>query len=532
VKRSAALPHLGIVLALALASCGEATEQTTTAPVGSDATTTTVESTIASIESYHPENSGWELIWSDEFEGTGLDETKWGFEQNCWGGGNQEQQCYTDRPDNTFVSEGVLHIRALEEEFTGLDGHEDWDNTDQLGTTTLPYTSGRIRTKGKGDWRYGRFEIRAQLPFGQGLWPAMWMLPTDSVYGGWAASGEIDIMEAINLKTVWAPDNNSVHGTLHFGAEWPSNVSSGTYLQLFDAHPADSFHVYALEWEEGEFRWYVDDVHYATQTSDGWYSEVSNPDGSVTTLEGTAPFDEEFHLLLNVAVGGTWPGPPDDSTTFPQEMLVDYVRVYRCSVSPADGRGCATISDTAIQVEGRQPPESLFEGVFTGEFDPAALSDEMIIFEDDQIFPWKWDSWIGSGSLDMELIEDAERGTVIQTTFGTNEAVVYFQAPVTYDLSDWVDGFVEFDMKVLDTGRAGGLLMRVDCVHPCSSGDYPIGMPELGEWTHYAVSLSDLLSKSGSTLDMTSINTPLVIFPSWGNQQGAVIQVDNVRWTR
>jgi hypothetical protein len=213
-------------------------------------------------------------------------------------------------------------------------------------------------------------------------------------------------------------------------------------------------------------------------------------------------------------------------------MLVDYVRVYQCSVSPADGKGCATISDTAIQVEGRQPPESLFEGVFTGEFDPATLSDEMIVFEDDQIFPWKWDSWIGSGSVDMELIEDAERGTVIQTTFGTNEAVVYFQAPATYDLSDWADGLVEFDLRVLDAGRAGGILIRIDCVHPCSSGDYSIGMPELGEWTNYAVPIRDLLTNSGSSLDLAFVNTPLVLFPSWGNQQGAVIQIDNVRWTR
>ena len=536
MKRSALLTILGIAATLVLASCSESAGQTTTADAGAAATTTTVASATAPIESYHPQNMGWELVWSDEFDGTTLDETKWGFEQNCWGGGNQEQQCYTDRTDNTFLLDGFLHIRALEEEFTGLDGSEDWDNASTLGTTTLPYTSGRIRTEGRGDWRYGRFEVRARLPFGQGLWPAIWMLPTENTHGDWAASGEIDIMEAVNLKTVWTPDNNSVHGTLHFGAEWPANVSSGTYLQLFEENPADSYHVYALEWEEGKFRWYVDDVHYATQVADGWYTQTTAEDGSTSVAEGTAPFDQPFHLILNVAVGGGWPGPPDESAAFPQEMLVDYVRVYQCSVSPEDGKGCATVGDGAALVAGKQPAEpaeTVFTGSFTGEFDPATLSDTMTVFEEDQIFPWKWDSYIASGSLDFELIETGDdRGTVIQTTFNTNESLVYFQAPQSYDLTDWAGGSVEFDMLVSDLGEAGGFMMKVDCVHPCSSGDFSIGEPAVGEWVHYVVPISDLLTNSGSTLDLTQINTPLVIFPAWGSQTGAVMQIDNVIWTR
>ena len=539
MKRSILISALS--LALLLAGCGESADDTTTttqpAPATTTAaepvTTTTATTAEPAVADHHPEDKGWELVWSDEFDGTQLDESKWGYEVNCWGGGNQEQQCYTDRPDNTFLSDGILHIKAIEEEFTGLDGHEDWDNADQLGTTTLPYTSGRIRTKGKGDWRYGRFEIRALLPYGQGMWPAIWMLPTDNTYGGWSASGEIDIMEAVNLKTVFSPDNNAVHGTLHFGAEWPANVQSGTFLQLFDEHPADFFHVYALEWEEGEMRWYVDDVHYATQTADGWFSQVTGDDGSLTNLVGNEPFDQPFHIIMNVAVGGAWPGNPNESTTFPQEMLVDYVRVYECSASPADGKGCATVSDDAVHVEGRRPPESLFEGALTGEFDPAALGDEMLIFDDDQVFPWRWDSWIGSGSLDMDLVEVEERGTVIQTTFNTDEAIVYFQAPVSYDLSDWADGLIEFDLRVLDNGNsAAGLVARVDCVYPCSSGDFPLGDVVPGEWVGYQVAISDLLANSGSMLDLTAINTPLVIFPTWGNQEGTVIQVDNVRWTR
>ena len=166
--------------------------------------------------------------------------------------------------------------------------------------------------------------------------------------GSWAAGGEIDIMEAVNLKTIDAAVTRAVHGTLHYGGEWPANVLSGASFAFGDVHPSDSFHVYALEWEEGEIRWYVDDVHYATQTSDGWYTQAGGP--------AAAPFDQPFHLVLNVAVGGNWPGPPDDATTFPQVMEVDYVRVYECSASPADGRGCATSSETARLVEGAPPP--------------------------------------------------------------------------------------------------------------------------------------------------------------------------------
>ncbi len=525
---------LTVALALVAAGCGG----TTTDTVAADAPATTNGVSAAdAVESHHPEGMGWELVWSDEFDGDSLDETKWDYEENCWGGGNQEQQCYTGRVDNTFISDGILHIKALEESFTGIDGSEDWENADQLPEKTLPYTSGRIRTKDQGDWKYGRFEIRAQLPYGQGLWPAIWMLPTDYEYGGWAASGEIDIMEAVNLKTVFTPDKNAVHGTLHFGAEWPSNVNAGTFIQFFDTHPSDTFHVYAIEWEEGEIRWYVDDVHYATQVADGWYSQQTADDGTFTIVEGNAPFDQPFHLILNVAVGGTWPGPPDDSTVFPQEMLVDYVRVYECSASPGDGKGCGTVAPTATLVAGKQPPEPaevIFTSPFTGEFDPTALGDTMTIFEDDQIFPWKWDSYNASGGLDFELIEtgDPDYGTVIQTTFNSNEALVFFQSPVTYDLSDWADGSVEFDMRVTELGNASNFMMKVDCVHPCGTGDFPIGQPPVGEWVHYEIPIADLLSHTGSTLDLSLVNTPLVLFPAWGSQDGAVIQIDNVEWTR
>ena len=152
-----------------------------------------------------------------------------------------------------------------------------------------------------------------RLPGGQGLWPAFWMLPQDFAYGGWAASGEIDILEAVNLGV---RGNNTVHGTIHYGGEWPNNVfTGGDYVVPTNA--TTDFHVYAVEWDPTEIRWYVDDVMYSMQNS--WSS---------TAAPYPAPFDQDFYILLNVAVGGNWPGSPDASTVFPVSMEVDYVRVY------------------------------------------------------------------------------------------------------------------------------------------------------------------------------------------------------------
>ena len=244
---------------------------------------------------------GWDLVWNDEFDGTAIDFTKWEHEVNGQGGGNNELQYYTDRELNSLIDDGKLVIRALKETYTGPDG-------------TREYTSARLRTKNKGDWKYGRFEIRAKLPIGQGLWPAIWMLPTDWEYGGWAASGEIDIMELLGHEP------QKVHGTLHYGGEYPNNIHTGVSYSLSIGSFTSAFHTFALEWEENEFRWYVDDLLYLTQTD--WYS---------TGGDYPAPFDKRFHILLNVAVGGNWPGIPDHTTTFPQTMIVDYVRVYKKS---------------------------------------------------------------------------------------------------------------------------------------------------------------------------------------------------------
>ena len=243
------------------------------------------------------DREGWVLVWRDEFLDSEIRSDRWEFEVNAQGGGNNESQYYTDRTENARIENGNLVIEARAENYTGPEG-------------TRNYTSARLRTLNKGDWEYGRIEASIKLPFGQGIWPAFWMLPTDWVYGGWAASGEIDIMELVGHEP------NVVHGTLHYGGPWPENTYSGDSYSIGEPF-ANDFHHFAVEWENGEIRWYVDGVHFQTQTD--WYS---------TAGAWPAPFNQRFHVILNVAVGGNWPGYPDDSTIFPQRMEIDYVRVY------------------------------------------------------------------------------------------------------------------------------------------------------------------------------------------------------------
>ncbi len=246
------------------------------------------------------------LVWADEFDGTALDTTRWtpmigdGSAFGIPGWGNNELQYYT--ADNATVADGYLTITAREQSVGGKN-----------------YTSARLRTLGKGDWTYGRVEIRAKLPQGQGIWPAFWMLPSNNVYGGWPRSGEIDILETVGHE----PDR--MYGTIHYGGAPPDdNTFSGTGLSLPDGTLTGDFHEFVLEWDEGELRWYFDGEQYAVRND--WYT---------TGGAFPAPFDQEFHLLVNLAVGGDWPGDPDATTQFPQTYVIDYVRVYQGASGPS-----------------------------------------------------------------------------------------------------------------------------------------------------------------------------------------------------
>ena len=238
----------------------------------------------------------WHLVWSDEFNAasqTPPDVNKWKYDVGDGGWGNQELEVYTDQRENVFQDgEGHLVIRAIK-------------------TASGGFTSARMKTQGKFAIRYGKIEARMKIPFGQGMWPAFWMLGGDIESAGWPNCGEIDVMENIGKEPA------IVHGTVH-GPGYSGGKGISAQYALQGAPPlAADFHVYGVEWSPQAIEFFLDGISYAKVTP------ASLPQGAKWV------FDHPFFLLLNVAVGGAWPGNPDASTTFPQSMLVDWVRVWQ-----------------------------------------------------------------------------------------------------------------------------------------------------------------------------------------------------------
>jgi beta-glucanase (GH16 family) len=249
-------------------------------------------------------DNGWKLVWSEEFDGPEIDLSKWDYDIDGHGWGNNELQYYTKEKRNAYIEDGKLIIKALKEEYEGS-----------------PYTSAKLVTRGKVDWTYGRFEIRAKLPQGQGIWPAIWMMPTDlEIHGEWPSCGEIDILELCGHEP------NKVHGTLHMGN--PHYYKGGDFT-LKNGTFADDFHTFTLDWTPTEMRWYIDGQLY--YKSSEWYTREEE---ASEKQPYNAPFNKPFYLMLNLAVGGNWPGYPNEETVFPQTFEVDYIRIYQ----PEDGK--------------------------------------------------------------------------------------------------------------------------------------------------------------------------------------------------
>ena len=248
-----------------------------------------------------PELDGYTLLWHDEFSGAAMDDTIWSYDPHEPGWTNEELQEYTESTDNVFTRDGMMVLKAIK-------------TTDANGNDY--YTSGKIKSQNKEDFMYGKVVARAKVPEGKGLWPAIWMMPTDeSYYGQWPKCGEIDIMEVLGSDTTTA------YGTVHYGA--PHAEQQGTVVKTSPDFAAD-FHEYSVEWEPGEMRWYIDDELYLTVND--WFSAVEGEEEKPYP----APFNQTFFVQMNLAVGGTWPGNPDDTTNFDNaEFLIDYVRVYQ-----------------------------------------------------------------------------------------------------------------------------------------------------------------------------------------------------------
>lgn len=237
--------------------------------------------------------AGYVSLWKDEFSGTAIDNTIWGYDIGNNGWGNNESQYYTNSPNNSFVSNGNLVIEARKENYQGSE-----------------YTSARLLTKNKQSFTFGRVDIRAVLPKGQGIWPALWMLGSKIDQTGWPNCGEIDIMEIIGSLPA------EVNGTIHFGPQGATQSTklTGTYT-LPSGDFSEKYHVFSLIWSEDNIQILVDDISYFQATK--------------AQVGAIYPFNEPFFVIFNIAVGGNWPGYPDATTIFPQQMLVDYIRVFQ-----------------------------------------------------------------------------------------------------------------------------------------------------------------------------------------------------------
>jgi len=417
--------------------------------------------------------ASWSLVWSDEFDGAALDAANWtvavgnGCPSLC-GWGNNELQYY--RAENLAVGGGYLTITAKRENYGGSQ-----------------FTSGRLHTRSKASFLYGRMEMRAKLPTGGGVWPAFWMMPQDDVYGGWAASGELDIMESSNNTT-------SVGGALHYGGEWPSNTSTSTsYTPGYNF--SDDFHTYAVEWEPDAIRWYVDDHLFMTRTSAQWWS--ANAPGNAR-----APFDQEFYVLLNCAVGGWYTGCTDPScvtAAFPQEYVIDYVRVYEdianfvptvAVTAPLAGQtvpaGPVTVTVDAADQDGTvQTVELRVDGVLVGS---------------DATAPYAitWTAADGCYDLQVRVIDDlnAETTASLDLTVGAGCGQAPYGGaapalPARLEAEDYDVGGEGVGYHDADATNQGGQYRTAEGVdiEACTDtgGGYNVGWLNPGEWIEYTV---------------------------------------------
>jgi beta-glucanase (GH16 family) len=519
---------------------------------------TPASSSVASSSLTSSSAPAWNLVWEDNFDGANIDPTKWEHEVNCWGGGNNEAQCYVDNPANSYVDNGILNIKAIKGNVCGpaLNQEDPGYNPADV-SVCKDYSSARLRTKGKGDWKYGRMEIRAKMPEGQGIWPAIWMLPTStSIYGAWPHSGEIDIFESFQPGVAGpAPTGgaNEIHGTLHYGMSWPwNNYSGAPYTPPTNIW--DDFYTYTVEWEEGEIRWYVNDVLFA-RNSNHWFiyywggQEIGYQVGT-----GAQPFDQPFHMILNLALGnGTY--IPLPNFVGEKTMEVDYVRVYQCSADPVTGKGCETPTTDATVVAsdivGHVPPAEVKDvlwlykdGVQTLDFtvSGAPVSSSLALGS----YDCTGEGWCppGSSVTSQELdIADGPGGATakvwdIDLAGVSNAFMIAGDANSSDGLNFGGNNFtgraqiigeLKFDLRVLSIGSGTRLRIKLDSGYPNLSF-HEIEIPATNVWKEVAVRFYSLTPNDNESwrpsVDFSNVKNPFVIEPVGGN---AHVQLNNIR---
>ena len=423
--------------------------------------------TIIAITVFCADGYGvYQLVWSDEFDGTTLNTSNWSYDigNGSGGWGNNELEYY--RSQNVSVSGGYLIIEARQEAYGGCS-----------------FTSGKIKSINKQDFLYGKIEARMKVPTGGGMWPAFWMMPTDSVYGGWAASGEIDIMETCNAT-------DFIGGTIHYGGSWPNNVHSGGTLR--GANYSAAFHVYTLEWTPTVMRWYVDGLLYSVKTS--WYS---------TGGAFPAPFDQYFYIIMNVAVGGNYTGctsPSCITASLPQQLQVDWVRVYQdisdttVLITNPTNEAFVPAGDIIIQAIASDGDGSVSKVEFYG--DANKLGEDTT-----SPYSFTWTSVPNGCHTIMAKVIDNAGGSATNTiniTVGTGcGQSPYHGSPSAIpgkiqaeDFDYGGEGVAYHDIEAANQGGQYRPTEGVD-IQACTDtgGGYNVGWVRTGEWMEYTVNV-------------------------------------------
>ncbi|MBU1097597.1 MAG: hypothetical protein CVV23_11590 [Ignavibacteriae bacterium HGW-Ignavibacteriae-2] len=411
----------------------------------------------------------YELVWFENFSGSQLDLSSWTYEVNGNGGGNNELQYYTDRSDNVFLEDGKLIIQAKKENYLNKQ-----------------YTSARIITQNKKFYKYGRIEARIKLPFGKGMWPAFWMLGGNIDNVGWPKCGEIDIMEMIG----GTGNDNRIYGTAH----WDNNGSHASYggsKSLSSGKFADDFHLFAIEWTKNSIRWYLDGNQYHVI--------------DITPAE-LQEFHQNYFIILNLAVGGNWPGSPDATTSFPQRMEVDYVSVYQdrsefpnvTLTNPAAGNIIEPFSDIQISADASDPDGSILKVEFFQDDALLGVVEQPpynILWEG--IYPGcyniKAKATDNSGNYRFSQMLNIKVGEhCIQAPYlGVPISVPGLIEAENYDIGGQGIAYNDSD-PLINNGLQSGTQFRqsegVD-IQTSGEGGYNVGWIEDGEWLNYMISV-------------------------------------------